>query len=633
LQQELSNFVVQCEKAALEKFGFQKLHAPQKEALALIENNNFVLATLPTGAGKTLLYALPAALNPHGKYLVVCPLVALMRDQASRLQASGFKAAALHSQLSESEKKDIVASYLESKENSIQILLVSPERLQMNSFVMVLQKLVVSKTLEMIVVDEAHCVLNWGHSFRVEYGLLSEVFETLAPKKIIALTATLGLQNRQSLKDKIFPSKIKEKIVDYCLAPLPSHIQVKSVRSFSESERAEAFFDIIEKFYHSEDSILCPKIICYFNTRNSAFEFTNALKKKKYKSVLYHAGLSKEDRLNCETYVKNTKGSVLVCATMAFGMGIDIPDVGLVLVHGFPSNIEEFFQMIGRAGRNMQPAHGVLLWTGRDPLIRDYKFKSSYPNVASIQQTLTKLSLIIPRVGESKLYGQNKIKSLFSFVIQKSSKSTSESNEYRNEGMFAALRFLGVLEELPSDTKYDPYVVLNLKETLYGLVEKLPVGVTVRSIFFQAILKIYPKCKNLNQATLVLPLKILNEVSGLDFSKLISVLKYYAEQGDWEINFVESEKLYSKNQDEAFALEPHYILRGGAVKAEHLKNYQLLRQRFWEGLECLRDFAETKNCRMLTASNYFGVHIECGRCDYCVRGMSKKSKTWEHVKH
>ncbi|MBX9837888.1 MAG: RecQ family ATP-dependent DNA helicase, partial [Silvanigrellaceae bacterium] len=358
-----SEFVEKCEEFAKKNFSLTSLRPAQREVLAQIHDKKFVLATLPTGAGKTLLYSLPALFFEDKPVLVISPLISLMRDQERRMENANICCAVFTSEQSEEERKQ---AWKKIKTGEAKIIFASPERFVLPSFLNAISKM----NLSMAVVDEAHCVVSWGHNFRPEYSEIGKYLSKLQLPRILALTATAGRNSRLDIIKKVFPENTN--VFEYTSNPLGENIVVESNRVFSNAEQWEKLVQILQK---TESN----KTLVYFQSRLLCEESTRKLKKLKIHSVVYHAGLPKNERKNVEQYVQEATQKIVVCATTAFGMGVDVAGIQLVVVFGFPSNIEEFFQMLGRAGRSGEPSKGVLLWTGADPIRREYQFKSSFP--------------------------------------------------------------------------------------------------------------------------------------------------------------------------------------------------------------------------------------------------------------
>ena len=315
-----------------------------------------VLAVMPTGSGKSIGYQLPAALLP-GVTLVVSPLIALMKDQVDELNRKGIAAAALHSLLSRSERDEAVAL---AKSGSLRLLYVAPERLAGQRFAGLLRELPIAR----FAVDEAHCVSEWGHDFRPDYRRLAGAAAACsradgAPGRppIIAFTATAT-------------PEVREDIVALLGLTDPGVF----VTGF---DRPNLFLDVRRVSGEIEKRILLPDLVSdrralvYASTRKSAERAAGALRLAGIGAQIYHAGLEEAERTRVQDGFAGGEIRV-VCATNAFGMGIDRPDVETVVHFEIPGSLEAYSQEIGRAGRDGRPAAATLLWNFVDVRTREF---------------------------------------------------------------------------------------------------------------------------------------------------------------------------------------------------------------------------------------------------------------------
>ncbi len=324
-------------------FGYDAFRQNQKEIVQSVLNKKDTFVLMPTGGGKSICYQLPA-LQMEGVTLVVSPLIALMKDQVDNLKVNGIPAEFINSSLSFIEIK-MIQMRIHLKE--LKILYVSPERLAQKEF---MEFLKLTK-LDLIAIDEAHCISQWGHDFRPEYRNLKQLRESFPETPIIALTATATEKVREDiihqigLKDpNVFVSSFNRE-----------NLSIKVIR------KKDSFEKIVEILGNRP---VQPTIIyCY--SRKETEKLAVDLNEKGYNAIFYHAGL--EDRIrkkNQDMFIKN-KVNIIV-ATVAFGMGIDKPDVRLVIHHTFPKTLEGYYQEIGRAGRDGEPSECILFYTFAD---------------------------------------------------------------------------------------------------------------------------------------------------------------------------------------------------------------------------------------------------------------------------
>ena len=326
-------------------FGYDEFRPLQKDIITNVLKGHDTLAVMPTGGGKSLCYQLPALIMP-GITVVVSPLISLMQDQVSSLKTAGIQSAFLNSTQSWEEYCKTVD---EIKAGQIKIVYVSPEGLATNK----IRELLSSPELKIscITIDEAHCVSQWGHDFRPDYLEISSVRHLFPKAVMLALTATATEHVRQDIcknlgmkNPKIFISSFNRENI---------YLEVQPKRGAMET-----VINYIRR--HAGDSG-----IIYCNSRKQVEEIAQTLDKKGYSALPYHAGLSDEIRAkNQDMFIKDEVQ--IIVATIAFGMGINKPNVRYVINYDLPKSIEEYYQEIGRAGRDGLPSSALLLYSPGD---------------------------------------------------------------------------------------------------------------------------------------------------------------------------------------------------------------------------------------------------------------------------
>jgi len=325
-------------------FGYKSFRLEQENIIKHILEGKDTLVLMPTGGGKSLCYQIPAICS-EGTCVVVSPLIALMQDQVLALKELGVKAEFLNSTLNFNDEQEIIEKLINNK---LDLIYVSPERLNMESFQQILTKTKIS----LFAIDEAHCVSQWGHDFRPEYTkfyMLKELFPNI-PR--IALTATADEETRNDIIKNLHMDGCKTFVSSFDRPNIRYIVQIK------DKERKQ-LLDFI-KTHHQEDSG-----IVYCNSRKRVEDIAEFLEKEGFKVLPYHAGLDKKTREeNQNRFIK--EDSVIMVATIAFGMGIDKPDVRFVAHLDLPKSMESYYQETGRAGRDGLPSDAWMVYGLKD---------------------------------------------------------------------------------------------------------------------------------------------------------------------------------------------------------------------------------------------------------------------------
>ena len=352
-------------------FGFDRFLPLQKEIISNVLSRRDTLVLMPTGGGKSLCYQLPA-LHFAGLTLVVSPLIALMKDQVDGLQANGVPAGLLNSTLGP-EESSLVQDH--ARQGKTKILYVAPERLALPGFQRFLQSLDIS----LIAIDEAHCISEWGHDFRPDYRNLKSLRKSFPGVPVIALTATATTQVRDDIvhqlglkKPEVFISSFNRPNLNYTIQP--------------KTQPLGSLLRLLEK--HKGSST-----IVYRFSRKATEETAFELSERGFSALPYHAGLERDVRR--DTQEKFIRDQVqIVVATIAFGMGIDKPDVRLVVHYDLPKTVEGYYQETGRAGRDGLASDCVLFYSYGDRSKQEY-FISQIEDVDERNKAYTKLEQIL----------------------------------------------------------------------------------------------------------------------------------------------------------------------------------------------------------------------------------------------
>ncbi len=350
-------------------FGFSSFRANQEAVCRAAIEGNDVLLVMPTGSGKSLCYQLPGIAR-GGTTLVISPLIALMEDQVVKLKERGFRVERIHSGRDSASSRQACADYLNG---SLQFLFIAPERLRLSGFPEMLAK----RKPTLIAVDEAHCISQWGHDFRPDYRRLGEHLPKLRPAPVIALTATATPLVQNDIADQLQLPELKRFIHGFRRANLAIEA-VEVVPSQRAAMTAELLTDAERR----------PAIV-YTPTRKQATSLAAALAVA-FPTAAYHAGLNADLRRRVQEQFLTGKIAVMV-ATIAFGMGIDKPDVRTVIHTALPGSLEAYYQEVGRAGRDGAPSRAILMHSYADRYTHDFFFERDYPDVAVLDRLFAAL--------------------------------------------------------------------------------------------------------------------------------------------------------------------------------------------------------------------------------------------------
>jgi len=328
-------------------FGFADFRPGQAEIVQAVLAGEDVLAVMPTGSGKSMCYQLPAILR-GGLTIVVSPLIALMRDQVRQMQGFGVNAGALNSSTDEAERQRI---HRDLQQRSLRLLYVAPERLVRPETIAMLRR----ASADSLAIDEAHCVSQWGHDFRPEYLALGDIRAALGGLPTLALTATADRPTRADIAQRLFAAPPREFIRSFDRPNLHLMMQPKD-----NARRQISDFIAARRGLNG---------IVYCSSRRRTEELAEALAAMGHRALPYHAGMEQAVRdANQDVFLR--EDGVVMVATVAFGMGIDKPDVRYVCHADLPRNVEAYYQEIGRAGRDGLPAETLTLYGLDDMRLR-----------------------------------------------------------------------------------------------------------------------------------------------------------------------------------------------------------------------------------------------------------------------
>src|SRR5215203_5074249 len=355
-------------------FGLAKLRPGQAEVMRSVLEGNHTLAIMPTGAGKSLCYQLPT-LHLPGTTVVVSPLISLMKDQVDKLEDAGLEASQLHSALTTREHQENLEQI---KTENNDFIFVTPERFTTQEFLADLRK----KTIDFVVIDEAHCISEWGHDFRPAYLSLGAAVKSLDAPPVLALTATATAEVTADIEKQLDLGKLR--VVKTGIYRPNIHFEVKRVTN--EREKHEELIRILNEREGAG--------IIYAATVKTVEALADWLKSFDFKIEQYHGRMKASDRKRNQDAFMNGELKAIV-ATNAFGMGIDKPDIRFVVHYQMPGSLEAYYQEAGRAGRDGEPGTCSLFYQLEDRRTQQFFLGGKHPkfnDVLAVYQALESLN-------------------------------------------------------------------------------------------------------------------------------------------------------------------------------------------------------------------------------------------------
>ncbi len=362
-----------------DRFGYPDFRPGQTQAVAAVLSGRDTLVILPTGGGKSLCYQVPA-LVLDGLTVVISPLISLMKDQVDALNARGLPATFLNSTLSAGE---ISARMARVQSGEIKLLYVAPERFDVGKTAERLRDIGVT----LLAVDEAHCISEWGHDFRPSYLRVKDVRQRLGAPPTVALTATATPEVREDIARQLGLNDPEIVITGFDRTNLAYHV----IPTKNDAAKDETMVELVREH---RDGVA----IVYASTRKTVERIAQVLTKAKIPALAYHAGLDDDHRADVQDAFMSERVRVIV-ATNAFGMGIDKPNVRLVVHHAMPGTLEAYYQEAGRAGRDREPATAILLHAFPDRFMHEFFIKGALPERETVAAVYAAMQRLASREG------------------------------------------------------------------------------------------------------------------------------------------------------------------------------------------------------------------------------------------
>ena len=565
-------------------WGYDSFRSLQEDIITSIYEGKDTLGLMPTGGGKSLTFQVPAMLM-DGLCLVVTPLIALMKDQVDNLKKLGIKAACVHSGMSYSE---ILVALDNCIFGNYKFLYVSPERLTTELFLAKLPHIPVC----LLVIDESHCISQWGYDFRPSYLRIVEIREYLPDVPVLALTATATPEVIDDIQEKL-------------------HFKQKNVfsKSFERKNIAYVIRETEDKIY--ETTHILSKIqgcaIVYVRSRKLTKEIAVELQRQGVQADYFHAGLTMDEKTRKQNAWKNDYCRVIV-STNAFGMGIDKPDVRLVIHYELPGSLEEYFQEAGRAGRDEKKAYAVALFSPRDVAQLKKRVKEEFPGREFVKDVYEKLAYFfqIP-INTGIDTGHN-------FPIEKFCLSFGY-NIAQVHNSLKILDLSGYISYIEDTDKQSKLIFTIQRDELYKFSGFSAEIENLIQVLLRSYTGLFADYIHINEV-------LLAQRTGLSEHTVYESLKLLSKQNI--IHYIPAQKIptiyYNRNR-----VEIKYLFIPQSV-------YEQRRERLINRIKNVIEYGSSKTqCRSKMLLQYFGEKEakDCGKCDVCINKRQQDMRSSE----
>ena len=557
----------------LQYWGYSSFRPLQEEIIHSVCDGKDTLGLMPTGGGKSITFQVPA-LVMSGLCVVVTPLIALMKDQVDNLRRLGIKATAVHSGMT---REEIILQLENCIFGEYKFLYVSPERLSTELFQSKLQAMNVC----LLAVDESHCISQWGYDFRPSYMAIADIRKLLPHVPVLALTATATPEVVEDIQEKL-------------------HFRAKNVfrKSFSRPNLAYVVRHAEDKLQMLEHILtrVPGSVVVYVRNRKKTKEIAEFLRQKGFPADYFHAGLDYEVKTQRQNRWKNGECRIIV-ATNAFGMGIDKPDVRLVVHLDMPASLEEYYQEAGRAGRDGLKAYAVVICAGSDEKRLKKHFADEFPDkdfIRRVYEALGNYFQIAVGFGQDTAHDFEieKFCSAFHFSIQ------------QTHYALKLLDLSGYFDYVEENDSSSRLMFTVTRDELYRYLNQDPVIDTVLQTIFRSYTGLFADYVFISESTIA-------SRSGLTqqevYQTLVNLSKYHI------LRYIPEKKT------------PLIIYRRIRVEKQYVRltpeAYEMRKERLGKRLEKVLEYLnDTDVCRARLLLSYFGEEAEsdCGTCDVCL---------------